>query len=92
AAGICGVPEGDIRAFAELYHRLSPAAISVGNGLERNRNGGSGIRAILALPALTGKFGTRGNGLIAKAGAAFPKTTDRLQRPDLVPAGTRTIN
>jgi anaerobic selenocysteine-containing dehydrogenase len=92
AAAICGVPEADIRALAELYQRASPAAISIGNGLERNRNGGSGVRAILALPALTGKFGVPGGGLIAKAGAAFPKTTDRLQRPDLIPAGTRRIN
>ena len=92
ASQICGVSEADIRAFAELYHRISPAAIAIGNGLERNRNGGSGVRAILALPALTGKFGTRGNGLVAKAGAAFPKTTDRLQRPDLVPPGTRRVN
>jgi anaerobic selenocysteine-containing dehydrogenase len=38
----------------------SPAAISVGNGLERNQNGGSGIRAIFALPALAGKFGVAG--------------------------------
>ena len=92
ASVICGVPEADIQAFAALYHELSPAAISVGNGLERNRNGGSGIRAILALPALAGKFGIPGGGLIAKAGAAFPKTSQRLQRPDLIPAGTRTIN
>jgi anaerobic selenocysteine-containing dehydrogenase len=92
AAAVCGVPEADIRSLAELYHRTSPAAISVGNGLERNRNGGSGIRAILALPALTGKFGVPGGGLIAKAGAAFPKTSDRLQRPDLTPEGTRRVN
>jgi anaerobic selenocysteine-containing dehydrogenase len=92
AAAICGVPEADIRALAELYHRSSPAAISIGNGLERNRNGGSGIRAILALPALTGKFGISGGGLIAKAGAAFPKTSERLQRPDLIPEGTRRVN
>jgi anaerobic selenocysteine-containing dehydrogenase len=92
AAAICGVPEADIRAFAELYRQLSPAAISIGNGLERNRNGGSGVRAVLALPALAGKFGVPGGGLIAKAGAAFPKTTERLQRPDLVPAGTRLVN
>ena len=88
----CGVSADDIRAFAKLYHESSPAAISIGNGLERNQNGGSGIRAILALPALTGKFGSLGDGLIAKAGAAFPKTLDRLQRPDLVPPGTRTVN
>ncbi len=92
AAAICDVPEADIRALAALYMRLSPAAISIGNGLERNRNGGSGVRAILALPALAGKFGVAGGGLIAKAGAAFPKTSNRLQRPDLIPAGTRRVN
>ena len=92
AAGICGVSAADIRAFAEMYANLSPAAISIGNGLERNRNGGSGVRAVLALPALAGKFGVPGGGLVAKAGAAFPKTSDRLQRPDLVPEGTRRVN
>ena len=92
AARICGVPEGDIRRLAEWYHTLSPAAISVGNGLERNQNGGSGIRAIFALPALTGKFGVPGGGLVNGAGFAFPKTPARLQRPDLVPPGTRTLN
>jgi len=92
AADICGVPASEIRRFAELYATLSPAAISIGNGLERNRNGGSGVRAVLALPALAGKFGVPGGGLVAKAGAAFPTTSDRLQRPDLVPEGTRRVN
>ncbi len=92
AAGICGVPEADIRRLAEWYQTISPAAISVGNGLERNQNGGSGIRAIFALPALCGKFGVKGGGLINGAGFAFPKTPERLQRPDLIPPGTRTLN
>jgi anaerobic selenocysteine-containing dehydrogenase len=64
----------------------------VGNGLERNRNGGSGIRAVFALPALAGKFGPVGGGLINGASFAFPKTPAKLARPDLVPPGTRTIN
>ncbi len=92
AARICGVNVADIRRFADWYHRLSPAAISIGNGLERTRNGGNGIRAILALPALAGKFGVVGGGIVAKAGNAFPKTPARLQRPDLAPAGTRRLN
>lgn len=92
AARITGVPEGEIRQLAQWYQTLSPAAISVGNGLERNRNGGSSIRAVFALPALAGKFGVRGGGLINGAGYAFPKTPQRLQRPDLVPPGTRTLN
>lgn len=92
AARICGVPEAAIRTLAEWYATISPAAISVGNGLERNQNGGSGIRAVLALPALAGKFGVAGGGLVNGAGYAFPKTPRRLQRPDLVPTGTRTMN
>ena len=92
AARICGVPEGQVRTLAEWYATISPAAISVGNGLERNQNGGSGIRAVLALPALAGKFGVPGGGLINGAGYAFAKTPRRLQRPELVPAGTRMLN
>ena len=87
AARICGVPEAEIRTLAEWYHTLSPAAISVGNGLERNQNGGSGIRAIFALPALAGKFGVPGGGLVNGAGFVFPKTPAKLQRPDFLPAG-----
>src|SRR6266545_4074951 len=92
AERITGVPRAQITQLAEWYHALSPAAISVGNGLERNQNGGSGIRAIFALPALAGKFGVPGGGLINGAGHVFPKTPARLQRPDFVPPGTRTLN
>ncbi len=92
AARLCRVPETQIRQLSNWYQAASPAAISVGNGLERNQNGGSGIRAIFALPALAGKFGILGGGLINGASFAFPKTPRQLQRPDLVPAGTRTLN
>jgi anaerobic selenocysteine-containing dehydrogenase len=92
AARVCGVTEEAIRTLVEWYRTLSPAAISVGNGLERNQNGGSGIRAAFALPALAGKLGVRGGGLVNGASFAFPKTLARLQRSDLVPSGTRTLN
>ncbi len=92
AARICGVDEGAARQLADWYRTIAPAAITVGNGLERNRNGGSGIRAVFALPALAGKFGVVGGGLINGAPFAFPKTPQRLARPDFVPKGTRTVN
>ena len=92
AAEICGVPVEDIRTVATWYREANPAAINYGNGLERNRNGGGAVRAICALPALAGKFGVKGGGLMTSAGFAFPKTMDRLQRPDLVPEGTRSVN
>jgi anaerobic selenocysteine-containing dehydrogenase len=64
--------------------------LSPGNGLERGRNGGSGVRAVIALPALMGKL-DRENGIVLAARRAFPTTPDRLTRPDLGP-DTRTLN
>ena len=49
------------------------------------------IRAAIALPALLGKFGRR-SGIVLGAGNAFTKTPAALQRPDLAPAGTRTLD
>jgi anaerobic selenocysteine-containing dehydrogenase len=92
AAATCGLDEADIARFVEWYATISPSSISVGNGLERNQNGGSGIRAVFALPALTGKFGVPGAGLVNGARYVFAKTPARLQRPDLIPPGTRTLN
>ena len=91
AAAACGIPEAHIHLFAKWLAELSPLVLAPGNGLERGRNGGSGIRAAVALPALLGKWGN-GSGVALGAGNAFPKTMAKLQRPDLIPAGTRTIN
>ncbi len=92
AASICGLEVNDIRTLASWYQECSPAVIAWGNGLERNQNGGSGLRAIAALPALAGKFGVAGGGLVGGASQAFPKSFDRLTRTDLVPPQTRTFN
>ena len=92
ATEICGVQLDDIRTLARWYFEASPAVIAWGNGLERNQNGGAGLRAIAALPALAGKFGVVGGGLVGGAGHAFPKTLDLLTRTDFVSPKTRTIN
>lgn len=92
SADICGLDATDIVQAARLYQELSPAAINIGIGPERNRCGGAGVRAALALPALAGKFGINGGGIIGKAGHMFPKTMDKLQRPDLMASETRTLN
>src|SRR4051812_37364484 len=91
AAAVCGVPESQILTLAAWLAAADPLVLAPGNGLERGRNGGSGIRAAIALPALLGKFG-RGNGIVLAAGNAFPKTLGKLQRPDLALQGTRTLD
>jgi len=62
AAEVTGVPAGDIERLAERYASSSPAVIRCGWGVERNRNGGQAVAAILAMPALLGKFGVQGGG------------------------------
>jgi anaerobic selenocysteine-containing dehydrogenase len=63
AAEICGLDAADIEQFAEMYGTIRPAMLRVGWGQERNRNGGSASRAVFALPALAGQFGTPGSGV-----------------------------
>ncbi len=92
-----GVSQTDLVQFAHWWKRGTPTAVVVGNGLERNRNGGGGIRSIFALSALTGRFGRAGNGVVCKAGNAFPTQMQALQCPDLMPLNPkgeppRTIN
>jgi anaerobic selenocysteine-containing dehydrogenase len=62
AAEVAGVEANDLRRLAAMYADASPAVIRCGWGLERNRNGGNAAMAILALPAVAGKFGVRGGG------------------------------
>ncbi len=89
---ICGVPADQFHELADLYVSRDNVAASFGNGIERGHSGGSGLRAAMALQALTGNHGRLGAGVLAKPGLAAPKTQERLQRSDLVPAGTRTFN
>ncbi len=51
-----------LERFLGLYTATSPAVIRAGWGLERNRNGGSAVAAVLAIPAVAGKLGVRGGG------------------------------
>jgi len=62
AATEADIDANALRRFAELYRTTSPALVRCGWGLERNRNGGSAAAAVLALPAIGGKFGVRGGG------------------------------
>jgi anaerobic selenocysteine-containing dehydrogenase len=71
AAEVAGVDAATLRQFAEMYVDATPAVVRCGWGLERNRNGGSAAAAILALPAVAGKFGVRGGGFSMSNSTAF---------------------
>jgi len=76
AASVAGLQPGLVQEFAELYASSHPALIRCGWGLERNRNGGSAAAAVLALPAVGGKFAVRGGGYTMSNSAAWSISRD----------------
>jgi anaerobic selenocysteine-containing dehydrogenase len=89
AASVAGVDPGAVESLAGMYAAASPAVIRCGWGLERNRNGGNGAAAILALPAVAGKFGVRGGGYTLSNSSAWgiTKTWIGAEEPP-----TRVVN
>ena len=59
----CDVAAADVARIAEAYGTRGPAAILVGWGLGRRRNGATTTRAIDALGAITGNLGVSGGGV-----------------------------
>jgi anaerobic selenocysteine-containing dehydrogenase len=90
AAAEAGLPADALATFAEWYGARSPAVIRCGWGQERNRNGGSATLAILALPAVAGKFGVRGGGYTMSNSAGWGITAETLI--DVPAPRSRTIN
>jgi anaerobic selenocysteine-containing dehydrogenase len=89
AAEVSGVDASAIEALATLYARSSPALIKCGWGLERNRNGGNAALAVLALPAVGGKFGIRGGGYSMSNSASWNIERTWIDAPE---PETRIVN
>ena len=89
---ICGINAEEFHSIADMIVAAKKMACSFGNGIERGRSGGSGLRAGMVLPALTGHHGRLGAGVIAKSGVATPKNQPRLHGNHLMKPGTRVIN
>jgi anaerobic selenocysteine-containing dehydrogenase len=84
AAAEAGIAVDALEKVARIYAETAPALIRCGWGQERNRNGGNGTLAILALPAVAGKFGVRGGGYAMSNSASwgFTRTWMESASPD----------
>ena len=89
AAAEAGIDAEQLRRAAEVYAAASPALVRCGWGQERNRNGGSASMAILALPAVAGKFGLPGGGYMMSNSASWGITRDWIGAPE---PQTRVVN
>jgi anaerobic selenocysteine-containing dehydrogenase len=90
AASLARVPARDIARLAEAYAEADPALVRCGWGVERNRNGEAAVAAILALPAVAGKFGKPGGGYALSASEAYRVDVEPLIGVSEPP--TRAVN
>jgi anaerobic selenocysteine-containing dehydrogenase len=93
-ATICGVPASDIERLAREYGTTRPALIRLNYGLQRHAGGGMAVRTICCLPAVVGAWRDAGGGALLSTSMLYPfrHTAHKLERPDLSPPGTRTVN
>ncbi len=91
-AATTGLTIDEIESFAREYGSTRPTAIRLNYGLNRHAGGGMAVRTIACLPAVTGAWRDVGGGLLLSTSGFFPVNGAYLERPDLIPPGTRTIN
>ncbi len=90
AARLARVEASEIERLAEAYAGADPAAVRCGWGLERTRNGLAAIAAVLALPAVAGKFGKAGGGYTLSSSKAYQ--VDDVELAGVPEASTRILN
>ncbi len=82
-AALTGLSIEDIEGLAHDYATMRPAAIRLNYGVQRSERGGSAVRAIAALPVLTGSWREAGGGLQLTTSGAFEFNRAALELPDL---------
>ncbi|HSS64660.1 MAG TPA: molybdopterin-dependent oxidoreductase, partial [Gammaproteobacteria bacterium] len=91
-AEITGVDAGVIEGLAIRYATRKPSLIKFADGINRNRNGGQTVRALCALPAITGQYGVRGAGVCYSTSDYFSWNHAAMHHREGCPAPGRKIN
>ena len=78
-----GMTAAEIERLAREYAITRPAALRLNYGVQRAENGGTSVRAIAMLPAITGAWKHRGGGAQLSTSGAFPWDKKAIERPDL---------
>lgn len=82
----------EIESLARELATAHPAMIRLNYGLQRHFGGGMAVRTIACLPAVTGAWRHPGGGALLSTSGTYDFNMAGLTRPDLAPAGTRTVN
>lgn len=91
-AEITGIGIADIERLAHEYAKSTPSVIRINYGMQRHAGGGMAVRTIACLPAVIGAWRNPAGGILLSTSGTFAFDLPAVQRPDLIPSGTRTIN
>ncbi|MCI0399508.1 MAG: molybdopterin-dependent oxidoreductase [Chloroflexi bacterium] len=91
-AALTGLAVEDIVALAHLYATAKPGLIKIADGINRNRNGGQNVRAVCALPAVTGQYGVPGGGLAYSTSGYIRWDSEAVNKWSQCPPPGRVVN
>ena len=91
ASEVTGIPGETIERLAIDYATTRPAFIRLNYGLQRHYGGGSAVRAISLLPAVTGSWRDIGGGACLSTSGNWVLDAN-FTRGSWVPTGTRSVN
>ena len=83
AAALTGIAKDDIERLAREYATTRPAIIRLNYGVQRSEHGGKAVRAVAALPAITGSWRDIGGGLQLSVSQAFHFDRASVEMPEL---------
>src|SRR6059058_5411366 len=92
ASAICGVPVGEIEAFARAVGQTKRAFFRLGYGFTRSRNGAAQMHAALCIPAVTGAWQYEGGGAFFNNYAIWRFNESLIEGHDAIDHSTRLLD
>ncbi|MFE0201537.1 molybdopterin-dependent oxidoreductase, partial [[Kitasatospora] papulosa] len=87
-----GVAEEEIIRLGRRIAGSRPTAIRVSQGIQRHAGGGTALRALACLPAVTGDWRRPGGGLLYSTDGYFGGNREALYRDDLLSRPVRSLS
>lgn len=92
AAGITGLPVGEIEEFAALVGANPRSFFRLGYGFSRQRNGAMNMHAALSIPALTGAWLHEGGGAFHNNGGIYHWNRTLIDGLDVLDPNVRLLD
>jgi anaerobic selenocysteine-containing dehydrogenase len=89
---ITGLDQETIVSLARRWADAKTALVKFNDGIQRHQNGGQTVRALLALPAVTGQYGKQGGGTFYSQSSAVVWNGEAVGKFSDCPPQPRIVN